>query len=58
MKYWIFFTFLVNAHLKFTYALSTSKLKLIIYQSFNVKVVLNPISLVKFENTFDLLLVY
>jgi hypothetical protein len=34
MKYWIFLDFLVNGHLKFTYALSTSKVNVIIYQSF------------------------
>jgi hypothetical protein len=34
MKYWIFKIFLVSGHLKFTYALSTSKIKVIIYQSF------------------------
>jgi hypothetical protein len=32
-----FFTFFVDGHLKFTYALSTSKAKIIIYQFFNVK---------------------
>jgi len=53
----IFFAFLVNGHLKFTYALSASKVK-IIYQSFNVKIFLNTIPLVNFKNTFDLLLVY
>jgi hypothetical protein len=44
----IFFTFLVNGHLKFTYALSTYKFKIIIYQSFNVKVFVNTIPLVNF----------
>ncbi len=50
--------FLVNGHLKFTYALSISKVKIIIYQSFNVKVILNTIPLINFKNTFDLLLVH
>jgi hypothetical protein len=36
----IFFTFLVNGHLKFAYALSTSKVKILIYQYFNVNVFL------------------
>jgi hypothetical protein len=44
----IFFTFSVNGHLKFTYALSTSKVKVIIYQSFIVKMFLNTIPLVNF----------
>jgi hypothetical protein len=52
------FTFLVNGHLKFTYALSTSKVKIIIYQSFNVKLFLNTIPLVNFKITFGLFLVY
>jgi hypothetical protein len=51
-----FLTFLVNGHLKFTYALSTSKVIIIIYQSSNVKIFLNTIPLVNFKNTFDLLL--
>jgi hypothetical protein len=54
----IFFTFLVTGHLKFTYALSTSKVKIIIYQSFNVKIFLNIILLINFKNIFDLLLVH
>jgi len=53
-----FLTFLVNDHLKFTYALSTSKVIIIIYQSFNVKVFWNIIPLVNFKNIFDLLLVH
>ncbi len=51
-----FLTFLVNGHLKFTYALSISKVKITIYQSFNVKIFFNTIPQVK--NTFDLLLVH
>jgi hypothetical protein len=55
----IVFTFFVNDHLKFTYALSTFKVKIIIiYQSFNVKVFFNTIPLINFKNTFDLLLVH
>ncbi len=53
----IFFTFLVYGHIKFIYALSTSKVKIIIYQSFNVNISLNIIPLVNFKNIFDLLLV-
>jgi hypothetical protein len=53
-----FFTFLVNVHLKSNHALSTSKVKIIIYQSFNVKMFLNTIPLVNFKNTFDLLLIH
>jgi hypothetical protein len=53
-----FLTFLVNDHIKFTYALSTSKVKIIIYQYFIVKVFLNTIPLVNFKNTFDLFLVH
>jgi len=52
------FTFLVNGHLKFTYALSTFEIILIIYQSSNVKIFLNTIPLVNFKNIFDLLLVH
>jgi hypothetical protein len=47
-----FLAFLVNGHLKFTY--STSKVKIIIYQFFNVKIFLNTIPLVNFKNTLDL----
>jgi len=36
-------TLLINCHLKFTYALSTSKVIIIIYQSSNVKIFLNTI---------------
>jgi hypothetical protein len=50
--------FLVNAHIEFTYALSTSKIKVIIYQSFNVKMFWNTIPLVNFKNSFDLLLLH
>ncbi len=50
-----FLTFLVDGHLKFTYALSTSKIKVIIHQSFNVKIFLNTIALIK--NIFNLLLI-
>jgi hypothetical protein len=57
MKCWIFFTFLLNAHLKFIYAISTSKVKIIICQNFNVKKLKNTILLVNFKNNFDLLLV-
>ncbi len=53
-----FFTFLVNGHLKFTYALSTSKVIIIIYQSFNVEMFLNTIPMVNFKNIFDLFLVH
>jgi hypothetical protein len=53
-----FFTFLVSGHLKVTYALSTSKVKIIIYQCFNVKVFLNTITLINFKNIFDLLLIH
>jgi hypothetical protein len=53
-----FFTFLVTSHLNFIYAFSTSKVKIIIHQSFNVKVFLDTIPLVDFKNTFDLLLVH
>jgi hypothetical protein len=53
-----FIIVLINGHLKFIYALSISKVKIIIYQSFNVKVILNTIPLVNFKNTFDLLLVH
>jgi hypothetical protein len=42
-----FFTFLVNGHLKFTYALSISKVIIIIYQSYNVKIFFNTIPPVK-----------
>jgi hypothetical protein len=38
-----FLTFLVNGHLNFTYTLPTSKVKVIIYQSFNVKLFFNTI---------------
>jgi hypothetical protein len=55
MKYWIFFTFLVSDHLNFTYALSTSKIKVLIHKFFNVKVFLNTIALIK--NIFNLLLI-
>jgi len=41
-----------------TYALSNSKVKIIIYQFFNVKLFLNTISLFNFKNTFDLLLIH
>jgi hypothetical protein len=47
--------FLDNGHLKYTYALSSSKVKIIIYQSFNVKIFLNTIPPVNFKNTFHLL---
>jgi hypothetical protein len=53
-----FFTFLTNGHLKFTYALSSSKVKVIIYQSFYVKIIFNTIPQVNFKNTFDLFLVH
>ncbi len=53
-----FFTFLVHGHLKFTYALPTSKVYLYIYQSLNVKVILNIIPPINFKNTFDLHLVH
>jgi hypothetical protein len=36
-------TLLINCHLKFTYALSASKVKIIIYQSSNLKIFLNTI---------------
>jgi hypothetical protein len=49
-----FFLFLVNVCLKFIHALSTSKIKVIIYQSFNVKIFLKTIPLVNFKNIFDL----
>jgi hypothetical protein len=52
-----FLTFLLNAHLKFIYALSTSTVKIIICQNFNVKKLKNTILLVNFKNTFDLILV-
>jgi len=45
------FTFLVNGHLKFTYALSISKVKIIIYQSFNVETFSNIIPSINFKNT-------
>ncbi len=51
----IFSTFLVSGHLKFTHALSTSKIKVLIHQFFNVKVFLNTIAQIK--NTFNLLLI-
>jgi hypothetical protein len=54
----IFSTFLVNGHLKFTYALSTSKVIIIIYQSFNVEIFFNTIPMVNFKNIFDLFLVH
>jgi hypothetical protein len=49
----MFFIFLVNGHLKLTYALSTSKVKVIIYQSFDVKLFLNTIPPFNFKNTFN-----
>jgi hypothetical protein len=54
----ISFTFSINGHRKFTYALSISKVKILIYQSFNVKMFLNMSPLVNLKNTFDLLLVH
>jgi len=39
-----------------TFTLSTFKVKVIIYQSFNVKVFLNTIPPINFKNIFDLLL--
>jgi hypothetical protein len=39
-----------------TFTLSTFKVKIIIYQSFNVKIFLNTIPPINFKNTFDLLL--
>jgi hypothetical protein len=39
-----------------TFTLSHSKVKVIIYQYFNVKVFLNKIPPINFKNTFDLLL--
>jgi hypothetical protein len=53
-----FFTFLVNGHLKLTSTLSTSKVKIIIYQIFNVKVFFYTIPPINFKNTFDLFLVH
>jgi len=51
-------TFLVNGHLNFIYALSTCRVKIIIYQNFNVKVFFSEIPPINFKNTFDLLLVH
>jgi hypothetical protein len=52
MRYWNFLIFLDNANLKLTYALSTSSAKVITYQSFDVKVILNTISSIDFKNIF------
>jgi hypothetical protein len=46
------YTFLVDGHLKFTYALSTSKVKIIIYQSFNVKTFFKHNSINQFQKYF------
>jgi hypothetical protein len=54
----IFLIFLVDGHLKYIYAFSTSKVKIIIYQYFNLQLFFNTIPLVKILNTFDLLLVH
>jgi len=53
-----FIIFLVNVCLKFIYALSTFKIKVIIYQSFNVKIFFKTIPLVNFKNIFDLFFVH
>jgi hypothetical protein len=53
-----FLTFFVNGHLNFIYAFLTTKVKMIIYQYFNVKIYLNTIPLINFNNTFDLLLIH
>jgi hypothetical protein len=53
-----FFTFLVNGNLKFIYELLTSSLKVIIYQSFNVKVFFRTIPPVNFNNIFVLFLIH
>jgi len=49
-----FFTFLVNGNLKFIYELLTSSLKVIIYQSFNLKVFFRTIPPINFNNIFVL----
>ncbi len=46
------FTFLVNGHVKFTHAFSTSKVKVIIYESFNVKIFLKHNSTNQFQKYF------
>jgi hypothetical protein len=43
-----FLTFLVNGHLKFIHTLSTSKVKAIIYQYFNVLIFVNTIPTINF----------
>jgi hypothetical protein len=53
-----FFTFLVNGNLEFIYEIWTSSLKVVIYQSFNVKLFLSTIPLVNFKTIFDLFLVH
>jgi hypothetical protein len=58
MKYWVFKIFLVIGHLKFTYALSTSKLKIIIYQYFNVKIFSKHNSTSQFQKYFWLIKIH
>jgi hypothetical protein len=57
-KIFVNFYFLGFAALNCIYVLSTSKVKVIIFQASNVKIFLNTVCSICFKNIFHLLLLY